>query len=103
MTIKEERLEHYAEGTVMEFIQLDALVGNRPNYYSGLDRTDEDGDTLTSIRAFDIRYYGHPIRLQIRKGTSCEDAIRVTRKFADWLERDPGLFSLLSPEEAEEK
>lgn len=95
---KEELLAHYSEGTVMEFYQLDSLVGDRPNYYEGLDRTDDDGDTLTAGFVSDIRKHGHSIRLQIRKGISVEDAIRVTRKFADWLERDPDLVKRMYEE-----
>ena len=85
---KEELLAHYATGEVYQYIQMDGDYGRAPNM-TGIDASDENGDTVYGAISYALRHIKLPVRVQFLRGTDLVDVVRLLRKMVDWLEKDP--------------
>lgn len=81
---KEILLEHYANRNVHYYDQYDGWLGVEPGDFVVVP--DDDGDALTGIEAAELRSGMYPVRIQILSGTPANDAKRLVRKLASWIE-----------------
>jgi hypothetical protein len=84
---KQRALEHYARlDAPNRFVQLDGFAAREPDCVM---RPDADGDCLFSGRTEELFGGGWDVRVLMSEGVTPEAAVRLLRKLADWVERDP--------------
>lgn len=72
-----ELLAHYADAGVRHYTQYDASSAS----------ADADAvDAVFSTTTYELRKTDYPVRVQILDGTLIEDAVRLLRKIADWID-----------------
>ena len=84
-----ERVKHAITGDVHAFTQYDGFMLEHDG--DCVMRPDKDGDCLMSGSTFDLRHSGSDlaVRVQIHKGTSHADAVRLMKKLTKWVEKSP--------------
>jgi len=82
-----EKAKHAITGDVHAFTQYDGFMLEHDG--DCVMHPDEDGDCLMSTSTFDLRHSGSDlaVRVQIHKGTSHADAVRLMKKLTKWVEK----------------
>jgi len=89
---KVNKLLDYCEKDPRKFIQYDAFV----NVEHGDDvvKPDKNGDSLFNSNTIELMTGNIGVRVLIVPGTTREITLRVLRKIADWIEREPETLEL---------
>lgn len=95
--IKVELAQRYGEKPLRDFFRFDALITGEPEAevdYNSSGITDEDGDCINREREYERRNTGpETVRIQVPVGITADEAVRVLRKTADWIESRPDLLA----------
>ncbi len=86
---KELLLEHYAEKPVTRFLQFDGFANVLGD---DVMHPDEHGDAQTASTTHELMSGVATVRVLIRDDASKEDAVRLLKKLAEWVERDMDEF-----------
>jgi hypothetical protein len=86
---KGELIEHYCKKEPTEFYQFDGAYLGEGDFFQ---RVDADGDWIGATRTWELMH-GHPVRVLIHTETTPEEAVRLLRKTAAWIERQPEMLS----------
>lgn len=104
--IRLELLRQCGRKPLRDLFVLDALITREPEAgitHSSFGTTDEDGDCLNCERKYELRSTDTSVvRIQVPVGVTREEASRVLRKAAEWIEDrhdvlDPEVWEGLGP------